>query len=109
MEKEQFFSKLDKDLAEKYNLQPTQINTIRSAFVGEKKTRKELAERIAIKLSQPSHHPKQSSKGRRSHSKEYYQTLLNFIASCSTEAWNDITQITKFDKGIADTTADVSQ
>lgn len=108
MDKRAFFHELDTKLSSKYNLSNKQINTIRSWALGYKKSRKEIAEWCAIKLSQP-HTGYGSKKNKRRKKKEYYQTLLNFIASCSTEAWNDITQITQFDKGIADTTADVSQ
>jgi len=107
MEKRVFFDKLNLELSVKHNLTDRQINTIRSWFLGYKKSRKEIAEWCAFKLSQP-HVSHGLKANRRRHKKEHYQELLNFIASCSTEAWNDITQITKFDNGIADTTADVS-
>ena len=105
MDKRAFFDNLDKNLAEKYHLTSDQIDTIRSFFLGDKKTRKEIAEWCAVKLTQPHHGKnKKDSLSRRS-PKEHYQTLLNFIASCSTEAWNDITQKTEFDKGADTATA----
>lgn len=98
MEKQHFFDSLHKELAEKYNLLPIQVLTLRSSFIGQKNTRKQIAEWLSVKLSQPSHHPGKPSKGCRSHSKAYYQDLLNFIASCSEQTWNDINQRTKFDR-----------
>ena len=104
MDKHIFFEQLEKELAQKYNLTPYQIGVIRSSILGSKRTRKELAEWIAIKLTLPKRHMVHATGKLLSHSqsrtrgKEHYQTLLNFIASCSDIAWNDITQKTEYDK-----------
>jgi hypothetical protein len=101
MDKRTFFNNLDKQLGLKYKLTSDQINTIRSFYLGDKKTRKEIAEWCAVKLTQPHHGShgknKKDSLSRRM-AKPHYQTLLNFIASCSEVAWNDITQKTEYDK-----------
>ncbi len=88
MNKNEFFKQLHQQLEKKYNLTSSQVATLRGFL--HTKTRKEIGEWIALKLSEP-------HKERR-HSKEHYQELLNFVASCSEEAWKEITQITKFDK-----------
>jgi hypothetical protein len=87
--KREFFDNLHKQLAEKYQLTSRQISTIRSWSIGYKKTRKEIAEWTVLKLQQ----------SQKPYFSIHFQTLLNFIASCSSEAWNDITQLTEFDKG----------
>jgi len=99
MNKKEFFNQFQSTLASKYGIPLKHIETIRSAVLGRKITRKELAEIVAIKLSQSSRSGRHKPNiGRRSHSKAYYQTLLNFIASCSEEAWKDIVQKTEYDK-----------
>lgn len=98
MDKREFFDSLHKELGKKHTLSYRHVNTIRSFFIGHKKTRKEIAEWCAIKLSQPLRRGGIPHAGHRVEEKAYYQTLLNFVASCSAEAWNDITQITKYDR-----------
>lgn len=89
-----FFSKLHKELGEKYHLEPYLIMVIRSRFLTEKKSQKEIAEIIVKKIQNKA-------------TKHDWQSTLNFVASCSSGEWEEITQITKFDK-IADKPAAVS-
>lgn len=105
MNKIEFFEKLNKDLSSKYNLLPIYIETIRSAYLGGKLSRKELAEEMALKLSLRRRDKYCKTPPFRRHSKKHYQDLLNFIASCSEETWNDVTQITEFDKSTPSGTA----
>jgi len=99
MDKRTFFDNLNKQLAEKYDITISQVNTIRSFYLGKKKSRKEIAEWLAIKIHQPNKHSKliKSKSLKRTHSQQHYQTLLNFVASCSEDIWNNITQKTEFD------------
>lgn len=98
MTKHEFFNTFEKQLSEKYKITLRQVSTIRSFVIGNRKSRKEIAEwivtklQISIKAGHPSIH---------------YQSLLNFIASCSPKTWDDITQLTEFDKK-ADTATGVS-
>lgn len=99
MDKNEFFRKLDEDLAQKHGISFHHVNTIRSFVLGSGKTRKEVAEWAAIKLSQPSRWKSGLSKiGRRERNREHYQTILNFVASCTSQQWDDITQVTQFDQ-----------
>lgn len=104
MDKQQFFDLLHKNLGIKYSLTPRNIETIRSFSIGYNKSRKEIAEWVVKKLNNPRRHvvfltgKKLPHSQSRTNSKEYYQTLLNFVASCSQESWADITQKTPFDK-----------
>jgi hypothetical protein len=102
MDKRTFFETLDTQLAEKYHLTIHQINTIRSAFLGYNQTRKEIAEWCAMKLAQPASSARRKEvrpdSKHRKFNRDHYQILLNFVASCSLEAWDDINQVTEFDK-----------
>lgn len=89
MDKRTFFDNLHNQLADKYQLTHRQIDTIRSFSIGYKKNRKEIAEWIAPKLNL-SIKSKSPSK--------HYQSLLNFVASCSQDSWEDIIQKTEYDK-----------
>jgi len=99
MKKEQRpeFLLLHTQLGDKYHIDPKYINVIRSFVIGYQKTRMEIAEWCAKRLMQSNRHVGDSRIDHRIKPKEYYQTLLNFVASCSTETWNDITQLTEFD------------
>lgn len=99
MDRNEFFDQLHQQLAEKHNLTILQVSIVRGFSGRTPKTRKEIAEWAALKLSQPHKANAQSKVGRRTHGKLYYQDILNFVASCSSEVWNDITQKTEFDKG----------
>lgn len=89
--KQLYFFDLHQKLADKYNLSPHAISIIRSFSLGYKQSRKKIAEWCVKKLQPYLDHKNKPP--------YYLQPLLNFTASCSTEAWNDITQITEFDKG----------
>ena len=97
MDKRTFFDNLHKQLAEKYQLTPHYVDTIRSFAVSREKSRKEIGEWCALKLSQPKRDTGDSRIDHRTQPKKHYQDILNFIASCSSEAWNDITQLTEMD------------
>ena len=104
MDKQTFFHEFHTKLAGKHGVGYEVIRHIRSSAIGDNKSRKEVAEWIAVKISLPKRHKvfltgkKLPHSQSRTHNKEYYQTLLNFVASCSSEAWADITQKTSFDK-----------
>ena len=98
MTKREFLDSLHISLQKKYNLPPHSVSTIRSFALGSNWTRKQIAEWVAIKLSQPKRYSGQKRPGRRYHTKNRYQLILNFVASCSEETWKDITQKTEFDK-----------
>jgi len=83
MDKKTFFGEIHTKLGLKHNLNKYQVGTIR-AFVGAKKTRKEIGEWCAVKLTLPKL-PKQRTI-------EHYQQILNFTASCKEEQWTDINQ-----------------
>ena len=89
MEKKQFFKELNSSLGSKYNLTSKQIGTIRSFYLSSNMTRKEIAMWLGNKLSVSQ---------RSILKKEHFQQLINFVASCSDEAWDDITQKTEYDR-----------
>ena len=91
MEERDFYHKLHTQLGEKYNLSSSQVNFIRSS-VGEKRNKDQIIERLIERI-------KIYPKNRRNKDITFFQTLLTFLSSCSSEAWNDITQLTEFDRG----------
>lgn len=87
---EQFFSKLHQDLAVKYHITSYLVVYLRSEALGFRKSRKEIAETLVKKLQYYSIN--------RLTPKKHLPSFFNFVASCSEEIWNDLTQKTKFDK-----------
>ena len=89
MDKKEFYDNLHTKLASTYNLTSYVVLSIRAFYLGEKKSRKDIALWASEKL-----HIKNLGERRKTH----YQTLLNFVAFCSDDTWKDINQITEYDK-----------
>lgn len=99
MEQQLYFQQLHEQLAQRYFISSHEVSALRTLAVGQKKTRKEIAEYLVIKLSQPHYnHRVDSRTNTRRRPKEHYQSMLNFVASCRDLGWEDMIQPTPFDK-----------
>ena len=84
MDKRTFFDNLHKEIAEKYNTNPSIIYFIRNAFWGNHQDQRGMVLH-ASELYSRYHRDRKNTK-------VFYQELINFLASCKPEQYEDITR-----------------
>jgi len=84
------YKKLHESLAKKHGISSDAVFTLRSFHKGFLKSREEIAGWCAQKMHQPRKRTGIINCGRREHGRPYYQEILNFVASASDEAWQDM-------------------
>ncbi len=89
MDRKEFFIQLHKTLAEKYGLEPLDVNVIRGHYVWWRKMdRPHIAQWCLTKLKRPLG-PKRKGRNER---------IVAFVAKCTDEQWADVIQKTEYDK-----------
>ena len=89
MEKD-YYNKVHKHFAKKYRTSELFIAYIRSKSITENLSLKEIAKNAVLTMNLP-RKKKANIQQTRSRSKQYYQSLINFIATLSDDAFLDIT------------------
>lgn len=107
VDKKTFFEELHKKIAQEVGAEVEQIVYIRSYVLGKFRTREQLLDHLVVVPKWPKSKGSKLTQNRllknikqRHYSKVFYQNLLAFLGKCSEKDWENIIQLTKYDKKI---------
>ena len=86
------YDKFHQDIATQVELTQTQVQSIRTSYFDNGEDKSVVMGKLAEKIQQPRRSHGGTKVGKRTRSKEYYQTLLDYLTSCPEDQFKIITQ-----------------